>query len=147
MEDKSSSSGVELGLVAKIVGSYVRHHQIGLDELVQLVASVHRSLSKVGESAASKPAVPAVPVRQSVRHGYVVCLDCGFRGQSIRRHLGLKHGLEPQAYRERWNLPADHPIVAPAYSDRRAALAKQSGLGRHRQAPAIAPESEPVAVS
>lgn len=132
MERESSLSSVKLRLVVRIVSSYVKHHQIGLDELAQLVASIHRSLTNGGESVASKPLTPAVPVRHSVHQNYVVCLDCGFRGQSIRRHLSLKHGLEPQAYRERWNLPADHLIVAPAYSHRRSTLAKQSGLGRNR---------------
>ena len=29
-----------------------------------------------------------------------------------------------------WNLPREHPMVAPGYSERRSSLAKQIGLGR-----------------
>jgi len=67
-----------------------------------------------------------------VQRDYVVCLECGFRGQALRRHLRVQHGLEVAAYRTRWNLPSDHPVTAPAYSARRSALAKQIGLGRRR---------------
>lgn len=62
----------------------------------------------------------------------MVCLECGFRAQTLRRHLRVAHGLEVAQYRARWNLPVDHPITAPAYSDRRSAMAKALGLGRRR---------------
>jgi predicted transcriptional regulator len=40
------------------------------------------------------------------------------------------HGLTPDEYRARWNLPADYPMVAPAYAEKRRELAKSFGLGR-----------------
>jgi len=57
-----------------------------------------------------------VPIRRSVQQDSVVCLDCGFRAQALRRHLRGAHGFEVAQYRARWNLPADHPVTAPAYS-------------------------------
>jgi hypothetical protein len=65
-----------------------------------------------------------------VQPDYVVCLECGFRAKTLRRHLRMHHGLEVGAYRARWKLPTDHPTTAPAYSERRSAMAKQLGLGR-----------------
>ena len=70
------------------------------------------------------------PIRHSVQHDHVVCLESGYRSQVLRRHLRMAHGLEPAAYRVRWKLPADHPITAPAYSERRSTMAKEIGLGR-----------------
>jgi predicted transcriptional regulator len=55
-----------------------------------------------------------VSIRCSVQQDYVVCLECGFRAQALRQHLRVAHGLEPADYRTRWNLPADHPLTAPA---------------------------------
>jgi predicted transcriptional regulator len=75
-----------------------------------------------------------VPIRQSVRRDYVVCLDCGYRGKMLRRHLVTAHGLSAAHYRARWNLPRDHAMTAPGYSERRSSLAKQLGLGRPRKA-------------
>lgn len=36
--------------------------------------------------------------------------------------------MSPDDYRRKWNLPADYPMVAPAYSRKRSQLAKDIGL-------------------
>ena len=128
-----SAPGVNLSQVARIVSSYVRHHQLGPDQLAGLIVAVHRALANLGLGPpVEKAPQPAVPIRRSVQRDYVVCLECGFRAQALRRHLRVQHGLEVVAYRIRWNLPPDYPVTAPAYSARRSALAKQAGLGRPR---------------
>jgi predicted transcriptional regulator len=63
-----------------------------------------------------EPPRPAVPIRRSVQQDYVVCLECGFRAQALRRHLRVVHGLEIADYHARWQLPMDYPLTAPAYS-------------------------------
>jgi len=118
-------------LTAKIVGSYLRHHNVGASQLPDLIATVHRSLSGLGQQPLAEEALtPAVSVRQSVRPDYVVCLDCGYRGKTLRRHISSRHGLSRDEYVRRWGLQPDHPLTAPAYSERRSSLAKQLGLGR-----------------
>jgi predicted transcriptional regulator len=137
MADDSSAQKVDPNLVAEIVRSYVGQNSIGVDQIGGLIATVHRTLSGLGTNTpvlATEALTPAVSIRRSVRHEHVVCLECGFRGLMLRRHLRNAHGLEPAAYRVRWKLPADHPIIAPAYSERRSTLAKQIGLGRPREA-------------
>jgi predicted transcriptional regulator len=141
MEKEGMASGVDRELVAEIVSSYVAHHNIGVDQLSDLIAEVGRSLGQLGQSEPSQVAAraPAVSVKRSVHDTYVVCLDCGFRAQMLRRHLRLKHGLEPAAYRERWKLSSDHPLTAPSYSQRRSTMAKTIGLGNRPRQPAPAP--------
>ena len=70
----------------------------------------------------------------SVTGTYVVCLDCGYRGKTLRRHISSRHGLSRAEYLRRWGLQPDHPLTAPAYSERRSTLAKQLGLGRKPRA-------------
>ena len=134
-------------LTAKIVGSYLRHHKIGASELPDLIVIVHGSLGGLGQQPLAEEALtPAVSVRRSVRHDYVVCLDCGYRAQMLRRHISSRHGLSGDEYRRRWGLRPDHPLTAPAYSEHRSTLAKQLGLGRKPNAgvtPAAAERSEP----
>jgi len=132
-------------LLIKIIGSYLRHHAVGPGELSSLITSVHRSLSGTGKTAVpAKASKPAVPIKRSVQSDYVVCLECGFRGRSLRRHIHFMHRLDPEAYRRRWKLPPDHPITAPSYSTMRSAIARAAGLGRRRRrAPEIAPEPTP----
>jgi predicted transcriptional regulator len=72
-------------------------------------------------------------------------LECGWRGQMLRRHLATGHELTVEQYRVRWKLSREHPLTAPSYSERRSGLAKELGLGRGRrrsreEAEAIEPE-------
>jgi predicted transcriptional regulator len=115
---------------AKIVGSYLRHHTVGASELPELITSVHHALSGVGSQAPVEEVLtPAVSVRQSVRPDYVVCLDCGYRGKTLRRHINSRHGLNPNEYLKRWGLRSDHPLTAPGYSEKRSIVAKERGFG------------------
>ena len=137
MAEDSSSQNVNPHLVAEIVSSYVAKNSVAIDQLGGLIATVHQTLSGLGPNttvltSAPEKLTPAVPIRRSVQPEYVVCLECGFRGITLRRHLRVAHELEPAAYRVRWTLATDHPLTAPAYSERRSTMAKQLGLGRKR---------------
>jgi predicted transcriptional regulator len=135
MATEASAPEGDLNQVARIVSSYARHHQLGPEQLIELISQVHRALASLGQAALPmvEPRQPAVPIRQSVRPEYVVCLECGFRSRMLRRHLRVQHGLTVDEYRARWNLRFDHPVTAPAYSQRRSEMAKERGLGRRRR--------------
>jgi predicted transcriptional regulator len=76
---------------------------------------------------------PAVSVRKSVQDDQITCLECGGSFKSLKRHLTTHHSLSPEEYREKWDLPADYPMVAPAYAEARSRLAKEMGLGQRRK--------------
>src|ERR1700737_4675319 len=129
-----------------IVSSYVRHHTLRPEQLSDLIAPVHHALSHLGQPIQTEEVLtPAVSVRRSVHHDYVVCLDCGYRGKTLRRHISTRHGLNRDEYRKRWGLRSDHPLTAPAYSERRSTLAKGRGLGRKSTAQASLEVSPPAA--
>ena len=118
-------------LTAEIVSKYVAHHKLDASQLSDLITTVHQAISHLSEP--DKPEeirTPAVSVRRSVQHDYVVCLDCGYRGKTLRRHIGTQHGLSRDEYRQRWGLKSDHPLTAPVYSERRSTMARELGLGR-----------------
>jgi predicted transcriptional regulator len=142
--DQSMVDDIEAGRrhVARIVASYLRHHKIDANEISPLIARVQASRPAPPPEPAR---TPAVPVRRSVHRDYIVCLECGFRGQVLRRHLMVHHGLDPAAYRAPWGLPADHPVISPRYSTRRSELAQQIGLGRLGRQPAAASDAGPSA--
>ena len=154
MPDEQPSATLDRELTINIVAAYVRRNQIGSDQLATLILTVHQALVGLGKPVdeGSGPRTPAVPIRRSVQRDYVVCLECGWRGLMVRRHLATGHGLSVDQYRARWNLPREHPITAPGYSERRSGLAKQIGLGRGRRTsreepepvtPAKLPEAQP----
>src|SRR5215831_1559974 len=126
-------------LTTKIVTSYVSHNTIGADQVSELISAVHRALGRLGLPDQPQDVLtPVVSVRRSVHHDYVVCLDCGYRGKTLRRHIATRHGLNRDDYLKRWGLKRDHPLTAPSYSERRSMLAKELGLGR-KAASTIAP--------
>lgn len=127
----------------EIVAAYVRNHQLSGDQLSALISTVHAAL--VAKPFEPEPErTPAVPIRRSVHQDYVVCLDCGWRGKVLRRHIASQHQLDPTGYRARWSLSPEHPLTAPGYSERRSEYAKQAGLGRRPQTDAgtEGPETE-----
>jgi predicted transcriptional regulator len=137
MVDDNSVARVDPHLVAEIVRSYVAKNRIAVDQIGGLIATVRQTLSGLAENntaptSSPEKLTPAVPIRRSVQPDHVVCLECGLRALTLRRHLRVAHGLEPAAYRVRWKLATDHALTAPAYSERRSTMAKQLGLGQKR---------------
>ena len=142
----SNESPVPLDLVTTIVSAYVGNNIVPAADLGALIASVHGALAGIGEAPApveAEPLKPAVPIRKSVTPDYIICLEDGKKLKMLRRHLHTAYGMTPDAYRAKWNLPSDYPMVAPNYAQQRSALAKSIGLGQ-RTAPIPEPEPEPV---
>ena len=114
-----------------IVAAYVRHNSIATDQISGLINAVHSTLNGLGNEIVDEPPrVPAVSVRRSVRPDHIICIECGYKGQMLKKHLQSRHGLSVADYRSRWKLASDYPMTAPNYSERRSQLAKSTGLGR-----------------
>ena len=139
---------VDPHLTARIVESYVRHHTVGTGQVSELITSVHGALAQLARpSQPEEVLTPAVSIRQSVRHEYVVCLDCGYRAKTLRRHISTRHSLSRDEYLTRWGLRKDHPLTAPAYTQQRSTMAKALGLGRKRKAQVAPARTSPAPVS
>lgn len=122
-----------LELATDLVSAYVSNNQLDPEALPALIETVYQSMAALAgeDSAASKEKpVPAVPVEDSITDDYIICLEDGQKYKSLKRHLRTKFELTPKAYREKWGLPLDYPMVAPNYSVERSRLAKRTGLGK-----------------
>ena len=124
-------------LAADIVSAYVSNNSVAAAELPALIADVYAALVRVAQgpsAAASQENLrPAVPVKKSVAHDYIVCLEDGKKFKSLKRHLRTQYNMSPEDYREKWGLPTDYPMVAPNYAQARSQLAKEMGLGSQRR--------------
>lgn len=119
-------------LTADIVSAYLSNNNAEIAALPGLIGAVYSSLSAAGTVPAPAPerkATPAVSIKASIKHDSITCLECGFSGKMLKRHLGTEHGLDPREYKTRWGLAKDYPLVAPAYAERRKELALKIGLG------------------
>lgn len=120
-----------LDLAAEIVSAHVSNNQTDPALLPALIRDVYLAL-KTADQPQNEPEKlqPAVPVKRSVFPDYIVCLEDGKKLKMLKRHLQSAYGITPEQYRERWGLPADYPMVAPNYAERRSTLAREIGLGR-----------------
>ena len=135
-------------LTAMIVKSYVVQHRVRPDQISDLITSVNQALGQLGQPVQPEEIrTPAVSVRRSVHQDYVVCLDCGYKGKTLRRHISTRHSLSRDEYLNRWGLRSDHPLTAPAYSERRSTMAKSFGFGRKRTGLATPEVSPPAALT
>jgi predicted transcriptional regulator len=144
MDDDSKQQEV-LALTTEIVASFVGNNAVAMSDLPALISSVFQALRTKGQAEPEQTAetpTPAVPIKKSVQHDFIVCLEDGKKLKMLKRHLATRYQMTPEDYRRRWGLSKDYPMVAPAYAAQRSALAREIGLGRK---PAAAAASEPAA--
>jgi len=135
MENADNMNENLITLTADIVSAHVSNNSVAVNDLPQLIQNVHSALSGLGaraEEPQAKPE-PAVSVRSSIKPDYIVCLEDGKKLKMLKRHLMTHYNMTPDEYREKWGLPADYPMVAPAYAEARSRLAKEMGLGQRRK--------------
>jgi predicted transcriptional regulator len=121
-----------LALTTEVVSAYASNARVEATTVPDLIGSVFAKLSElaVGGDAVPETLTPAVPIRRSVTDDYIVCLEDGKKLKMLKRHLMMTYGLTPEAYRAKWGLRSDYPMVAPSYAAKRQELAKRIGLGR-----------------
>lgn len=130
MSDEISRAEL-LSLTTEVVSSYVSNNAVNADDLPGVIDQVFKSLSSVtadGVANADRPQ-PAVPIKRSITPDFLICLEDGKKLKMLKRHLKTAYNMTPEQYRERWGLPADYPMVAPSYAEKRSKLAKDIGLG------------------
>lgn len=119
-------------LTSDIVAAHVSNNSVSVSDLPTLITNVYSALSGLDQPVVIEEVAPepAVSIRASVKNDHIVCLEDGKKLKMLKRHLATRYNMTPEQYRARWNLPADYPMVAPAYAEKRRELAKKIGLGR-----------------
>ncbi|MGH6781860.1 MAG: MucR family transcriptional regulator [Sphingomonadaceae bacterium] len=139
-------------ITADIVSAHVSNNVVSNTDVPHLIQTVHEALSKLSNGTAATPAAEAaekptaaIGIRKSTANPeFILSMIDGKPYKSLKRHIG-RHGYTPESYRDAFGLPANYPLVAPAYSEHRRAVAKQFGLGRKKvEAPAAKPAAKPA---
>lgn len=140
----STAAGHTRALTTRIVTAYLRGNVVVARDLPGIIQATYAAL--VGISSPPPEPIehpqPAVSLRKSVTPGAILCLECGKGQKMLKRHLQTAHGLSVEAYKSKWSLPTNYPMVAPDYAERRSALAKASGLGHSRTKTLVEPAAE-----
>jgi predicted transcriptional regulator len=140
-----------IALSADIAAAFISKNKLPPADISTLIRDIHGALSSLGvDKSEAKPEShqPAVPIKNSVKPDYIVCLEDGKKFKSLKRHLRSSFNMSPEEYRTKWGLKHDYPMVAPAYAAKRSELAKSMGLGNLRtqaKATRVAVEKGPTA--
>ncbi len=124
-------------LVAQVATAYFSASRVNPAEIPEVIARIASGLQSISEDApatadwaeaCSKP-TPA-QVRRSITPEALISFEDGRPYKALARHLAAR-GLTPDAYRDKWGLPRDYPMVAQSYSAVRSELAKRMELAGH----------------
>ena len=130
-QEANETAEMLITLTADIVAAHVSNNSVAVSDVATLISNVHNALAGLSDGGVvAELQEPAVPIKSSIKRDYIVCLDDGKKLKMLKRHLMTHYGMTPNDYRAKWGLPADYPMVAPAYAETRRLLAKKIGLGR-----------------
>ena len=137
-------------LTVELLSAFVSNNSIPSEGLADLIRSTRAALTETLQAnpaeAQAATYTPAVSARKSLSSpDHILSMIDGKPYKTLKRHLAT-HGLSPDQYRERYNLPKSYPLVAPSYSEARRAVATKLGLGRKPTAKAAATKA-PVATA
>jgi predicted transcriptional regulator len=130
---QDDASDDALRMTTDIVTAFVANNKLGVDQLTDLIRTVHRTVNALSQGEDEKvqeKLKPSVPNNKSIHNDYIVCLEDGKKLKMLKRYLRSTYDMSPEDYRKRWSLPADYPMVAPSYAARRSEFAKRIGLGK-----------------
>jgi predicted transcriptional regulator len=157
-EANSALSAVELATELTVAWLSNPNTRATKEDVPEFLKTMHEAVANLGGAAAQVDSeaeaptghVPAVTARKSLGNpNCIISMIDGKPYKTLRRHLST-NGLTPAEYRDRYGLKADYPMVAPAYSEQRRAMAKKIGLGRKpgegRKAKSAAASTVPAAV-
>jgi predicted transcriptional regulator len=135
-----------LALTTEIVSAHVSNNSTKLATVPELIQSVFDKLTTLAvDEPAPTELTPAVPIKKSITDDYIICLEDGKKLKMLKRHLMTSYDMTPEAYRAKWGLKADYPMVAPAYARKRQELALKIGLGRKPRVVEAEPAPAPKA--
>ncbi|WP_340265973.1 Ros/MucR family transcriptional regulator [Sphingobium mellinum] len=121
-------------LTVQLLSAFVSNNSVPTESLAELIRTTRTALTEdPAANAAASPAAtytPAVSARKSLSSpDHILSMIDGRPYKTLKRHLAT-HGLTPDEYRQRYDLPKSYPLVAPSYSEARRAVATRLGLGR-----------------
>jgi predicted transcriptional regulator len=115
-----------LEATAGIIAAFVGNNQVESSALPGLISDVQTSLRKIISPLHDEhgPMVPAVPIKDSIKPDYLICLEDGKRVKMLKPYLLRQFGMTPDEYRNKWRLDQSYPMTPPNLSKQRSYLSK-----------------------
>lgn len=127
-----------LNLTSDIVAAHVSNNSVAVGDVATLVQRVHAALTGLASpvvAVAPEAKKSVVSIRASIKPEYLICMECGKKQKTLKRHLASAHNMTPAQYRADYGLPHDYPMTSANYSQQRGDMARSIGLGRKPSVP------------
>ncbi|GFE59988.1 MucR family transcriptional regulator [Geobacter sp. AOG2] len=121
-----------LELTVQIVSSHALSSDMTQDQLLEELQKVHASLKAIESGTSVEPATkeqPKLTIKQAFKKDEIICMVCGQRFKTLKRHLAQAHDLKPGQYRKQFSIPSSMSLTAKSYSESRRQTAVDKGLG------------------
>ena len=131
-DDLEWANGVDNKFFYELLMAYLGKNEVTPEQLPDVIAIIRQALGEQPTAPTThppKPAMPAVPIEESITDEHLVCLECGRHFKTLRRHLGSHHQLTPEQYRRKWGLSPKYPMVSQSLAAFRSQKARKSLLG------------------
>ena len=117
-----------------IVKAQARVRTMVEEEIISMVQKLSEGIRDIciGKQPEEEPQ-PQVPVGKAIKEQSIVCLECGKSFKILtKKHLAV-HGLDPDAYREKWGLKRNMPLVCKSLQRERRKKMKSMKLWERRK--------------
>lgn len=106
------------------------------EEMVAMIRTLASSLKNLesGIQPEEEDDTPSASPSKSIREKSITCLECGKSFKLITRKHLAKHGLDADAYRRKWGLKSDTPLVCKSIQRVRRKKMKDMRLWEKRHA-------------
>ena len=108
------------------------------EEMIAMIRTLTASLRNLEQASVEEIEEPVMPEpSKSIKEKSITCLECGKSFKLITRKHLAKHGLDADAYRRKWGLKSDTPLVCKSIQRVRRKKMKDMKLWEKRHAPRV----------
>lgn len=111
---------------ARIVGCYAANNKLTGGDLVIAIQKVQSALMQLSVQRLRDPTAKARALGTASKH-HLVCLNCGKKLQTLKRHLKAAHGQSIDDYRKLHQLSPSSPTITQRFSS----ILRRSQSGGH----------------
>ncbi len=103
------------------------------EEMIAMIRTLTASLRNLEQASVEEIEEPVMPEpSKSIKEKSITCLECGKSFKLITRKHLAKHGLDADAYRRKWGLKSDTPLVCKSIQRGRRKKMKDMRLWEKR---------------
>ncbi len=117
----------------EIVKAQAKVRTMGEEEILSMVQQLAEGIRGVCAGGRVEEEVVSAPVRNSIKEQTVVCLECGKTFKILTKKHLASHGLDADAYREKWGIKPHTPLVCKSLQRERRNKMKDMKLWERRR--------------